>query len=100
MVAGQTLSMREFECVMRGPVRMLIRQISSSSGYYFTDLAYHNYIKIEDGYSLIDLESILPLEWYGRDDSFSTEHLSEIDIGWSIQSKFRSPKWYTDFQMR
>ncbi len=47
--------------------------------------------------SLIDLESALPVEWFGRGTAFSREHFHEIDIGFPIQDKWNSPWWYFEF---
>ncbi len=44
--------------------------------------------------SLIDIESILPVDWFGKPPSYAAAKLHVLDVGWSIQAKWRAPEWY------
>jgi len=95
--AGRVLSPYEFERYVEVALRDAICEITKQSDLYFYDLTYHNTILWNDTVSLIDLESILPLSWYGTDEAFSVQMLHEIDIGFPIQKKFHSPSWYAAY---
>lgn len=95
--AGHVLSPYEFEHYVEIALRDAVCEITKQSELYFYDLTYHNTILWNDEISLIDLESILPLSWYGKDEAFSMQMLHEIDIGFPIQKKFRSPAWYAAY---
>ena len=47
--------------------------------------------------SIIDLESILPVEWFGKNNDFAYQQLDKIDVGLAVQKKFQSPKWYSQY---
>ena len=74
-----------------------IKANTVESGYYFYDLCRSNIVAFKGTYSLIDLESILPLSWFEQDDDFSKSRLDQIDIGYSLQRKWFSPWWYHQF---
>lgn len=94
--AGRTLTPYEFERYVGVGLKEAICEVTRLSGLYFYDLTFHNVIRRDDEISLIDLESVLPIGWYGEDKNFSMQMLEQIDIGYSIQKKFLSPKWYAD----
>lgn len=94
---GRTLTLYEFQRYIKSAMGELICAITKKTGYYFYDLFSGNVILLDGKISFIDLESILPIDWYGQDTSFAKNHLHEIDLGWEIQTKFASPKWYSDF---
>lgn len=95
--AGDPLTRYEFERYVGRCFRQLICDTTARTGLYFNDLVYHNVVRHGDELSFIDLESVLPIEWYGTDAAFAKEHLDVVDIGWPIQSKWTSPKWYRTF---
>lgn len=94
---GRQLTHYEFERYVSGALREVICRLTERTGLYFYDLTPHNAIVDEGRISLIDMESVLPVEWFGKGIEFSLSHLSEIDIGWPIQRKWYSPKWYRNF---
>ena len=97
IVAGVPISRYEFERFVGGVLRETICEATERTGLYFYDLEFHNVIRHGDQLSIIDLESVLPIEWFGEGRQFSIDHLSDVDIGWSIQSKWESPEWYRKF---
>lgn len=100
---GRQLTRYEFERYVSGCLRELICAVTRRTGLYFRDLAWHNVIIDKGELSLIDVDSVLPVDWFGRDDEFSLYHLSEIDVGWPIHRIWRpslnpwSPTWYWEF---
>jgi len=94
---GIPLTPYEFERYVGVGLKDLICELTTRTGLYFYDLVFHNVIRTGNRLSIIDLESVLPISWFGMGVDFSLEHLSEIDIGWPIQTKWRSPRWYHDF---
>lgn len=98
--AGEPLTRYEFERYVGGCLRELVCAVTAFTGLYFNDLEYHNVVRRGDELSFIDLESVLPVEWFGTDTDFASEHLDIIDIGWPIQSKWNSPRWYRRFLKR
>lgn len=94
---GRQLTPYEFEIYVSKCLRELICEMTRRTGLYFYDLTYHNVILNERTLSFIDLESVLPVHWFGKGDDFSLSHLSDIDIGWPIQKKWHSPIWYSDW---
>lgn len=97
--AGKPLSKYQFNRYIGGAMQNLICALTKHSGLYFYDLAFHNFVLNEGSVSIIDLESVLPNEWFGKGPEFSLRHLPDIDIGWSIQTKWCSPDWYRRFLM-
>jgi hypothetical protein len=95
--AGQPLTPYEFERYVGGSLRELICRLTALTGLYLNDLVYHNVILVDGRLSLIDLESVLPVEWFGQGIEFARQHLDEIDLGWPIQTKWHSPRWYRAF---
>lgn len=95
--AGKPLTPYEFERYVGRSLREVIRRLTAQTGLYLNDLVYHNVILADGRLSLIDLESVLPVEWFGRGIEFSRQHLDEIDLGWPIQTKWHSPRWYRAF---
>lgn len=95
--SGRILSLYEFERYVAGALREAICELTRLSGLYFYDLTFHNFILRDDEISMIDLESVLPLTWYGKDRSFSQQMFPQIDIGYPIQEKFHSPSWYATY---
>jgi hypothetical protein len=95
--SGQVLTPYEFERYVGSGLKEAICEITRQSGLYFYDLTYHNSIRRDDEISLIDLESVLPVGWYGQDKAFSMRMLQYIDIGFPIQDKFLSPDWYARY---
>jgi len=93
---GTPISRWEFEQYVP-ELRQLIFEVTESTGLYFTDLTYHNVVRSNGRLCFIDLESVLPIEWYGTDMDFAFAHLDQIDVGWVLQSKWKSPDWYGDF---
>ena len=93
---GTPISRWEFEQYIP-EVRRLIFEVTEVTGLYFTDLTYHNVVKSEGRLCFIDLESVLPIDWYGTGPEFALAHLDEIDVGWVLQSKWKSPEWYGEF---
>lgn len=91
---GKQVTPYQFERYVSGSLRELICKLTEITGLYFYDMTFHNVVVHEGMLSFIDLESVLPIEWFGKGEQFSLDHLSEIDIGWSIQEKWRSPIWY------
>lgn len=94
---GKILTMYEFERYVGGALRDLVCSETLRTGLYFYDLAWHNVMIADGRLSFIDLESVLPIEWFGKGTGFSISRLEEIDIGWEIQSKWKSPQWYKAF---
>jgi hypothetical protein len=94
---GKPLTLFEFERYVNVVLRDLICAVTERSGLYFYDLASHNVIMGNGQLSIIDLESILPVEWYGQGAAFSIAHLPDLDLGWELQRKWRSPRWYRAF---
>lgn len=94
---GDPLNLYEFEQYVGGALREVICEVTRRSGFYFYDLEFHNVIRSGNRLSLIDLESVLPIEWFGKGIAFAEEHLDVLDIGWPLNEKWRSPKWYRDF---
>jgi hypothetical protein len=94
---GRPLTPYEFERYVGKALRDVICRLTACTGLYFYDLAFHNVILDGDRLSLIDLESVLPVEWFGKGIDFSLRHLSDIDVGWPVQTKWHSPRWYRDF---
>ncbi len=97
--AGDPLTHYEFERYVGNSLREVICKLTERTGLYFYDLCCDNIVLDEGRISIIDLESVLPIEWFGKGAEFSLQHLSDIDIGWSIQTKWHSPSWYRDFLM-
>ena len=97
---GRPLTMYEFDRYVSVALRDLICAITERSGLYFYDLAFHNVILGDGQLSIIDLESILPVAWYGQGSEFSISRLPELDVGWEVQRKWRSPRWYRAFLER
>jgi len=95
--SGRILSLYEFDRYVAGALNDAICELTRLSGLYFYDLTFHNFILKDDEISMIDLESVLPLSWYGQDRSFSKQMLEQIDIGYPIQEKFHSPAWYATY---
>ncbi len=95
--SGRILSLYEFERYVEVALKEAICEISRLSGLYFYDLTFHNFILRDGEISMIDLESVLPLSWFGMDKSFSREMLHQIDVGYPIQEKFHSPAWYATY---
>jgi hypothetical protein len=93
---GAPISRWEFEQYIP-EIRQLIFDVTESAGLYFTDLTYHNVVKSNGRLCFIDLESILPVDWYGTGADFAVAHLDQIDVGWVLQSKWKSPDWYGEF---
>ena len=93
---GTPISRWEFEQYMP-EMQQLIFEVTERTGLYFTDLTYHNVVKSDGRLCLIDLESVLPVEWYGTDMDFAFAHIDEVDVGWALQSKWKSPDWYGEF---
>ena len=95
--AGRVLSPYEFERYVEVALKDAVCEVTRRSGLYFCDLTYHNAILRDEQISLLDLESVLPLSWYGQDKAFSMRMLEEIDIGYPIQREFHSPAWYARY---
>jgi hypothetical protein len=95
--SGQVLTPYQFERYVGTGLKDAICEITRRSGLYFYDLIYHNVIRRGDELSFIDLESVLPIDWYGQDKAFSMRMLQYIDIGFPIQDKFLSPAWYARY---
>ena len=95
--SGRVLSPYEFERYVEVALKDAVCEVTRRSGLYFNDLTYHNAILRGDEISLIDLESVLPLSWYGQDMAFSMRMIQQIDIGYPIQSDFHSPSWYAKY---
>lgn len=94
---GAPLSRRAFERYVGVALRELVLVETARTGLYFYDLAHHNVILSGRRLSFIDLESVLPIDWYGTDDAYTIAHRDELDVGWSLQSKWNSPDWYGAF---
>lgn len=94
---GAPLNLYEFEHYVGGVLREVICEVTRRTGFYFYDLEFHNVIRSGNRLSLIDLESVLPIEWFGKGMAFAEEHLDVLDIGWPLNEKWRSPKWYRNF---
>lgn len=97
---GKPLTLYEFERYVGGALRDVICEVTRRSGFYFYDLEFHNVIRSEGRISLIDLESVLPLGWFGKGIAYAREHLDLIDIGWPLNEKWRSPNWYREFLIK
>ena len=92
--SGRVLSRYEFERYVGDILNPVVCEVTTRTGFYFYDLTYHNVILREGRLSFIDLESVLPLSWYGKGLDFAESMLNDIDIGYALQSKFNSPAWY------
>jgi len=91
--SGRELTAYEFERYVNHIMRPVVCRATEESGFYFHDLIDHNVI-IRDGViSLIDIESVLPIEWFGKDASFATTKFDLVDIGWPLHTKWKSPDW-------
>lgn len=95
--AGVQLSRYEFDRYVGDCLRPVVLAETARTGLYFNDLEFHNVIRHGDTLSFIDLESVLPVDWFGTDLEFARRHLDVVDIGWPVQSKWNSPKWYAEF---
>jgi len=95
--SGRVLSPYDFERYVAVALKDAVCEVTRRSGLYFSDLTYHNAILRGDEISLIDLESVLPLSWYGKDMAFSMRMIQQIDIGYPIQREFHSPSWYAKY---
>jgi hypothetical protein len=95
--SGRILSLHEFERYVEGALREALCELTRLSGLYFYDLNFHNFIVRHDELSMIDLESVLPLTWFGKDRTFSQQMFQQIDVGYPIQEKFHSPSWYAKY---
>lgn len=95
--SGRILSLYEFERYVEVALKDVICEITRETELYFYDLTFHNFILRDGEISLIDLESVLPLSWYGKDMAFSREMFEQVDIGFPIQKKFLSPSWYAKY---
>jgi len=94
---GRPLTRYEFERYIGSALRDVILHETARTGFYFYDLEFHNVIVSGGRISLIDLESILPIVWFGTDTDFARDRLHELDVGWPLQSKWCSPAWYEEF---
>ncbi len=94
---GTQLTRYEFERYIGGALREVILVETARTNLYFYDLEYHNVIKSDGRVSVIDLESILPIAWFATGDDYAMEHFDELDVGWSLRSKWRSPDWYDGY---
>jgi len=94
---GRPLTRYEFERYVGSALRDVILHETARTGFYFYDLEFHNVIVSGNQISLIDLESILPIAWFGTDTDYARDHLHELDVGWPLQSKWCSPEWYDEF---
>ena len=94
---GEPLTRYEFERYVGGALREVILAETERTGLYFNDLEFHNVVRSDGLLSIIDLESVVPVSWFGTDLEFARRHLNEVDIGWPIQSKWCSPPWYHAF---
>ena len=98
--AGRELTAYEFERYVDHIMRPLVCRATEESGFYYHDLIDHNVI-IRDGViSLIDIESVLPIEWFGKDAAFPTTQFDLVDVGWPLHTKWQSPDWYGDLIRR
>jgi len=97
ILEGKPLSPYEFERYVGGILRDVICEVTRRSGFYFYDLEFHNVVRSGSQLSLIDLESVLPIKWFGKGIAYARDHLDVIDIGWPLNEKWRSPRWYRDF---
>jgi hypothetical protein len=97
---GETLTRYEFERFVGRALRDVILAETERTQFYFNDLEFHNVIRSDGRLSIIDLESVVPVSWFRTDLEFARRHLKEVDIGWPIQSKWRSPRWYQTFLVR
>lgn len=91
---GEPITAYLFERYVGDPWREVICAETRRTGFYFTDLVFHNVIRLGSTLSLIDLESILPVDWFGTDKAFAQAHLDEVDLGWPLAKKWQSPTWY------
>ena len=94
---GRPLSRFQFERYVGVSLREVILHETERTGLYFNDLEFHNVVMSDGTLSIIDLESVLPVSWFGTDSEFAIRHLDEVDVGWPIQSKWCSPSWYGDY---
>jgi len=97
ITAGTQLSRYQFDRYVGGCLRPVVCDETARTGLFFNDLAFHNVIRHGESISLIDLESVLPISWFGTNMEFARRNLDVVDIGWSIQSKWNSPAWYGQF---
>ena len=91
------LSRFQFERYVGGSLREVILHETERTGFYLNDLEFHNVVMSDRKLSIIDLESVLPVSWFGTDAEFAIRHLDDIDVGWPIQWKWCSPSWYGDY---
>lgn len=94
---GEPITPYLFERYVGGSWREVICAETHRTGLYFTDLVFHNVVRFGPTLSLIDLESILPVNWFDTDRTFAQAHLDEVDIGWAPAQKWHSPGWYGAF---
>lgn len=94
---GEPVSSYAFERLVGRSLRDVLCAETERTGFYLNDLEFHNVVRHGNQLSVIDLESILPVSWFGTDLEFARAHLDEVDIGWPIQSKWCSPSWYGAF---
>ena len=98
ITAGRLLTPYEFDQMVGATSYAdLICEVTRRSGFYWNDLRFHNVILLGNTPCFIDLESILPVDWYKTDLAFARSHLCDVDIGWPLQRKWNSPRWYADF---
>ncbi|BCX47528.1 hypothetical protein HAHE_14360 [Haloferula helveola] len=92
--SGRELTAYEFERYVDTVMRPLVCQATEETGFYYYDLIDHNVIMCDGVISLIDIESVLPIEWFGQDHEFATTQFDQVDVGWPLHTKWRSPDWY------
>lgn len=94
---GEPLTPYLFERYVGGSWREVICAETRRTGLYFTDLTFHNVVRLGPTLSLIDLDSVLPVDWFDTDETFARAHLDEVDLGWALAQKWHSPEWYGAF---
>lgn len=94
---GRSLTKYEFDFYISGLLEDVICHKTKETGLYLNDLIFHNVIVGDNCISIIDLESILPVEWFGKNNDFAYQQLDKIDVGLAVQKKFQSPKWYSQY---
>ena len=97
IIAGEPITSYAFERYIGRSLRPVIMAETERAGLYLNDLEFHNVVRHGDRLSLIDLESVLPVDWFETDLAFARAHLDVVDIGWPIQHKWVSPRWYGAF---
>jgi len=95
--AGRVLTHYEFERYIGTQLRGVIEAETKRTNYYFYDLTRQNVIIKDRQISLIDLESVLPVSWFGQGIEFARQHLDKVDLGRAYQDKWCSPRWYKKF---